>query len=695
MALCAVHEQRMLEHGVRRQPVPVVLVCGSLGSGKTTLLNRILTNRLNLRITCFVNDIAALNIDADVLIHRGEAQQTIRLTNGCACHSLAEDFEAEMWQILQGTDGTDRTDYIVIETSGAADPVALVQALERRYGKMTRARLDSVVAMVDADALAQKLGMGDGYTDNKGNGGSKGGDGGDVSSAQQRLTEAAGVELWRQLQCADVVLLSKADLLDEAASTAVRTLIACAVPWAHVHSCAFGRVPLGLLLHVEYCEGGAGGGGASHEARLVSQPGSYLSRTEAPSGERAARLPSDGPDLRLDLSDSWHGFETLEFTSERPLRLSAFQDFIAAAGRPASLPTGAEAMASAEGLRASFVGVLARVQRLKGVIWFAEMRHERFLFQVSGRGRVHLEHGGSWEGRARVQLVAIGKAWRRDMTRLRQALESMRASPQMPLPPPSPPPPPPPPRWPSAAVAGRPLQGGGLGDEVTREAAPDGCEPCDVSAGMQPRMQPGQPPACEVYESPPSPTREECDVAGEYERVRTMLSTDALFDLVDLVEPCDLPHADESPAAALPPSKKARVGGAAASMPADRLIHFQLVGAALYGMSRAELERTHGVDINGLNAAFAQRLNGSLSNLDADGCWRAKPCLTAAVVNVPRAAQEEAARGAACVSSQLVTLRFAVGGRCCFEHVWGLIRRMGEEEVARAFAHLKLCRCDI
>jgi G3E family GTPase len=235
IGLFAVHEQRMLEKGTRRLPIPVLLVSGSLGSGKTTLLNHILNNKLNLRVTCLVNDLAELNIDSDVLVHRDAARKTVRLSNGCACHSLGPDLESEMWQVLQETDGADRIDYVVIETSGVAEPASLIEALERRFGKLTRARLDAVVAVVDGDVLAHHL-MGNGMV-----GGSEGTAGvaatvtaesGTEGGAAWRVAKAGGASVWRQLQCADVVLLNKTDLLDPELAAETARLVETAAPWA-------------------------------------------------------------------------------------------------------------------------------------------------------------------------------------------------------------------------------------------------------------------------------------------------------------------------------------------------------------------------------------------------------------------------------------------------------------------------------
>ena len=290
LSLFAVHEARMLSLGTRQLPVPVLLVSGSLGSGKTTLLNHILHNKLNLRGTCLVNDLAAQNIDAALLVARDEARKTVHLSNGCACHTLSGEFEEAMWEVLQETDGSDQTDYVVIETSGVADPVGLVQRLERRYGKMTRARLDGVAVVVDADLLASQL-----HEPHAGDAVES------PEAARRALVAAAGPALGRQLACADVVVLNKCDLLAEEAAARTAARVQWAAPWAAVHRCERGRLPLHLLLNVELVHSGAAAGAPGHEARLIAHAGGFVTGGAAPAAaaaaaEREARLAAAASD---------------------------------------------------------------------------------------------------------------------------------------------------------------------------------------------------------------------------------------------------------------------------------------------------------------------------------------------------------------------------------------------------------------
>jgi G3E family GTPase len=151
------NENRVLAHYAKKRELPITIVTGFLGAGKTTLMKHILSNKLNLRVTCLVNDFAAVNVDSQLIAAHTKNDASsgiVELSNGCLCCSLTGDMESSIWKMLEAHSDLDaKTDYIVIETSGVADPVPLIKALDKKFGKMTRARLDSVIVVVDTDTL--------------------------------------------------------------------------------------------------------------------------------------------------------------------------------------------------------------------------------------------------------------------------------------------------------------------------------------------------------------------------------------------------------------------------------------------------------------------------------------------------------------------------------------------------------------
>ena len=114
--------------------LPVTLVTGFLGAGKTSLLRHILSNKSNLRVAAAVNDFAAVNLDAQLVARsRGsEDAQVVELSNGCVCCSsaAAAGFSEAVAQVLQECD-VGKVQYLVVETSGVADPAGLIATLDQ------------------------------------------------------------------------------------------------------------------------------------------------------------------------------------------------------------------------------------------------------------------------------------------------------------------------------------------------------------------------------------------------------------------------------------------------------------------------------------------------------------------------------------------------------------------------------------
>lgn len=114
----------------------------------------------------------------------------VALSNGCVCCSKVDHLQNILWNILQDDYSSfhktfSDIDYVVIETSGVTDPLGLIELLERKYGKMTRIRLDSLVTVIDSDVLLSLV-------ENQGN--------------------IPNVFI-SQVKCADVILLNKQDLV--------------------------------------------------------------------------------------------------------------------------------------------------------------------------------------------------------------------------------------------------------------------------------------------------------------------------------------------------------------------------------------------------------------------------------------------------------------------------------------------------
>ena len=187
--------------------IPVTVISGFLGAGKTTLVRHLLQNNQERRIAVLVNEFGEVGIDGDLLRscqicdESGNPESNIvELTNGCLCCTVQEEFYPTMQELLKRRD---KIDCLLIETSGLALPKPLIQAF--RWPEIRNsATVDGVVTVVDCHAL----GLGKLVSDLAA-----------VESqreADPNLDHETPIEelFEDQLACADLVLLTKTDLVD-------------------------------------------------------------------------------------------------------------------------------------------------------------------------------------------------------------------------------------------------------------------------------------------------------------------------------------------------------------------------------------------------------------------------------------------------------------------------------------------------
>jgi cobalamin biosynthesis protein CobW len=227
--------------------IPVTVITGFLGAGKTTLIRHLLQNNQGRRIAVLVNEFGEIGIDGELLRSCQVCDEEpasdapalpsniIELTNGCLCCTVQEEFLPTMQALLKRRD---QLDCILIETSGLALPKPLVQAFGWHEIR-TQATVDGVITVVDCAALAQ----GDLV--------------GDLDALEQQRQadpnlehETPIEELFEdQLGCADLVLLTKIDQVNETAQTKVHQWLRQELrSGVKVVPCESGRVTHDLLL---------------------------------------------------------------------------------------------------------------------------------------------------------------------------------------------------------------------------------------------------------------------------------------------------------------------------------------------------------------------------------------------------------------------------------------------------------------
>ena len=141
----------------RGPDIPVTILTGFLGAGKTTLLNRILTENHNHRIAIIENEFGQENIDTELIV-QSDKEQIISMNNGCVCCTIRGDLSRVLTDLRHKRDrGEIQFDYVVIETTGVANPGPVAQTFFMDDAVAAFYRLDGVVTVVDAKHGPQTL----------------------------------------------------------------------------------------------------------------------------------------------------------------------------------------------------------------------------------------------------------------------------------------------------------------------------------------------------------------------------------------------------------------------------------------------------------------------------------------------------------------------------------------------------------
>ena len=222
--------------------IPLVILTGFLGAGKTTVLNYLLRNSKGRRLAVLVNDVGEVNIDAALArnvaqVDSGSTEDIVELSNGCICCGIQDEFGKAVMELAKKN-----PDCIIVEATGIAEPLRIIESLaaqnDEGLSALEFARIVNLVTLVDAHWWVKKVQ--------------------EIYSPVRRplmlfsdprrpLSEL----LTMQVECANMIILNKIDLVDEESLARSRAALSAICPSAQILTTIEGQLEIEQFLENE------------------------------------------------------------------------------------------------------------------------------------------------------------------------------------------------------------------------------------------------------------------------------------------------------------------------------------------------------------------------------------------------------------------------------------------------------------